>query len=72
MDRMPEPGDAVPYSFTAMPGRCLRLVYDHNLQAHHCPEPVAWKGIWTDRTGTRHAVEACREHAPKWVREMTG
>ncbi len=63
MDRMPVPGDLVPYSFTAMPGRCLRMIYDHNLQAHHCPEPSVWRGRWRDAKGKVHRVEACPEHA---------
>jgi hypothetical protein len=62
---MPVPGAPVPYSFTVLPGRCFRLVYSNQLRATHCHEPVAWKGIWRDRKGKSHYVEACREHAPK-------
>jgi hypothetical protein len=63
--RMPVPGDLIPYSFTAQPGRCCRLVYSDQLQATHCYEKPAWKGIWKDRLGKSHYVEACGEHAPK-------
>jgi hypothetical protein len=36
---MPQPGDVIPYSFTAEPGQCCRMVYDHKLQATHCRQP---------------------------------
>jgi hypothetical protein len=62
---MPEPGDPVPYSITALPGRCLRLIYSPQIQAMHCPEPPAWRGTWKDRKGKSWHVEACAEHAPK-------
>jgi hypothetical protein len=64
MDRMPEPGDLHGGFFIA-PGRCLRMVFSDQLQATHCYEPPAWKGIWRDRKERSHYVEACREHAPK-------
>ena len=35
------------------------------LQADHCPQEPAWRGIWTDRKGKGWYVDACREHAPK-------
>jgi hypothetical protein len=35
------------------------------LQATHCYEPPAWKGIWPDRKGRSWYVEACAQHAPK-------
>jgi hypothetical protein len=41
------------------------MVYSDQLQATHCYEPTVWKGIWKDRLGKSHYVEACREHAPK-------
>jgi hypothetical protein len=65
MDRMPEPGDLVPYSFTPQPGRCHKMVYSKQLQASHCRGEPAWKGIWKDRKGKSWYVEACGEHAPK-------
>jgi hypothetical protein len=63
MDRMPVPGDIHP-GFFVQSGRCFRLIYSPQLQATHCYEPPAWKGIWRDRKGKRWYVEACREHAP--------
>jgi hypothetical protein len=71
MDRMPEPGDLIT-AFSVRPGTCFRMVYDHNLQADHCRQPPAWKGTWRDATGRSWYAEACREHAPKWVRETAG
>jgi hypothetical protein len=62
---MPQPGDVIPYSFTAQPGRCCRMIYSGQLQADHCSQPPAWKGIWRDRKGKSWYVEACAEHAPK-------
>jgi hypothetical protein len=41
------------------------MVYGHLLQADHCRQPPAWKGIWKDPKGRSHYVEACGEHAPK-------
>jgi hypothetical protein len=72
MDRMPEPGDLIPYSFTAMPGRCCRLIYSPQLQATHCYQAPAWKGIGTK--GKSWYVEACTEHAPKipLIKESSG
>jgi hypothetical protein len=64
MDRMPEPGDPVPFSFAVEAGRCLRMIYSPQIQAMHCPEPPAWKGIWKDRKGKSWHVEACARHAP--------
>ena len=67
MGRMPEPGDLHGGFFIA-PGRCFRMVYSDQLQATHCYEKPAWKGVWRDAKGRSHYVEACRGHAPK-VRE---
>jgi hypothetical protein len=67
MDRMPRPGDLVPHSFAPLPGRCHKLIYSPQIQAMHCPDPPAWKGIWKDRKGRSWYVEACAEHAPSWV-----
>ncbi len=61
---MPEPGDLIA-AFSPHPGRCLRMVVGHQLQADHCHQPPAWKGVWTDRKGKSWYVEACRSHAPK-------
>jgi hypothetical protein len=41
------------------------MVYSDQLQATHCYEKPAWKGVWRDAKGRSHYVEACREHAPK-------
>jgi hypothetical protein len=60
-------GRPIPRSSTAQPGRCFRRVNSVQLQATHCYERPAWKGIWKDRLGKNHYVEACREHAPKVV-----
>jgi len=64
MDGMPQPGEPCP-GFIAEPGRCWRMLYSHQLQATHCRQEPAWKGIWTDRKGKGWYVEACRQHAPK-------
>ena len=68
---MPKPGDMIT-AFSVRPGHCFRMVYDYKLQHTHCRQPPAWKGIWKDAKGRNHYVQACREHAPKWVREMAG
>jgi hypothetical protein len=69
MDFTPRP--VVPLNaFSPQPGRCFRMVYSHQLQATHCYEPPAWKGQWQDVKGRWWYVEACAQHAPKWVREM--
>jgi hypothetical protein len=65
---MPEPDD-LHRGFFIAPGRCFRMVYSQQLQATHCYEPTVWKGIWKDRLGKSHYVEACREHAPKVSRK---
>jgi hypothetical protein len=44
------------------------MVYSRQLQATHCHEPPAWKGIWKDAKGKSWYVEACREHASKLSR----
>ena len=49
----------------SQPGRCFRMIYDHKLQATHCRQPPAWKGVWRDAKGKSWYVEACRKHAPK-------
>ncbi len=41
------------------------MVQSRQLQATHCQQEPAWKGIWTDRKGNGWYVEACRLHAPK-------
>jgi hypothetical protein len=41
------------------------MIYSAQLQATHCQQPPAWKGVWRDAKGRSHYVEACREHAPK-------
>jgi hypothetical protein len=61
---MPEPGDFIT-AFSPQAGRCFRMVYSVQLQATHCRQPPAWKGVWRDRTGKSWYAEACREHAPK-------
>jgi hypothetical protein len=66
---MPEPGDLVT-AFSPRSGHCFRMVYSKKLQATHCRQPPAWKGVWTDVKGRSWYVEACADHAPKWVREM--
>jgi hypothetical protein len=66
---MPQPGDLIK-AFSVQPGRCFRMVYDYKLQATHCPGAPAWKGPWKDATGRSWYVQACGEHAPKWVREV--
>ena len=55
---MPEPGD-LHRGFFIAPGRCFRMGYSDQLQATHCYEKPAWKGIWKDRKGKRWYVEAC-------------
>jgi hypothetical protein len=62
---MPQPGYLIT-AFSVQPGHCFRMVYDYKLQATHCRQPAAWKGVWRDATGRSWYVEACREHAPKW------
>jgi hypothetical protein len=61
---MPEPGDLID-AFSPQPGRCFRMVQSRQLQADHCYEPPAWKGIWVDVKGRSWYVEACAKHAPK-------
>jgi hypothetical protein len=50
MDRMPEPGDLIA-AFTPPPGRCFRMLQGHQLQADHCRQPPARKGVLTDANG---------------------
>jgi len=68
MDRMPEPGD-LQRGFFIAPGRCFRMVYSRQLQATHCYESPARRGVWRDAKGRSHYAEACREHAPKATRD---
>jgi hypothetical protein len=68
---MPQPGDLIA-AFSPQPGRCFRMVQSRQLQATHCYEPPAWKGIWCDRTGRSWYVEACREHALKVTSTAVG
>jgi hypothetical protein len=63
MSEMPRPGDTIT-GFFVQQGRCFRMVYSDQLQATHCYQPPAWKGVWRDAKGRSHYVEACREHAP--------
>ena len=49
---MPQPGDLIT-AFSPQSGRCFRMVYSRQLQATHCHEPPAWKGIWKDRKGKK-------------------
>jgi hypothetical protein len=67
---MPQPGDVIT-AFSIRPGHCFRMVYDYKLQHTHCRQPPAWKGVWKDAAGRSHYVQACREHAPKWVRRIS-
>jgi hypothetical protein len=64
---MPQPGDLIT-AFSPQSGRCFRMVYSRQLQATHCHESPAWKGIWKDAKGKSWYVEACREHASKLSR----
>ena len=50
-------------AFYVAPGQCFRFVHNGVGHAKHCPEPVVSRGQFTDRTGKRWQVEACREHA---------
>jgi len=60
---MPVPGDPVPRSFIAQPGRCFRLVYSAQLQATHCREEPSWTGRWFNLRGDRWwRVWACQDH----------
>jgi hypothetical protein len=65
MSEMPRPGDTIT-GFFVQQGRCFRMVYSDQLQATHCYQPPAWKGVWRDAKGRSHYVEACRENAPKY------
>jgi hypothetical protein len=42
-------------AFSVMPGRCFRLLTRTRAhgQPEHCPAPVLWRGVFTDRTGRR-------------------
>jgi hypothetical protein len=42
--QMPEPGDLIA-AFSPQPGRCFRMVYDHQLQADHCRGVPEWKRV---------------------------
>jgi hypothetical protein len=66
---MPQPGDLIT-AFSVRRGRCFRMICDPKLQATHCPQAPAWKGIWRDAKGKSWYVEACREHAPKDKRDV--
>jgi hypothetical protein len=66
---MPQPGDLIT-AFSVRRGRCFRMIYDPKLQATHCRQAPAWKGIWRDAKGKSWYVEACREHAPKAKRDV--
>jgi hypothetical protein len=63
VDRMPEPGDPVPNSFTTQPDRCWCMVYDHNLQAAHCRGSIEWYGRRFAPSRKRWwRVAACEAH----------
>jgi hypothetical protein len=65
---MPRPGDVSP-GFLAEPGRCWRMVYDHNLQSTHCREAPTWTGRWFTPKGDRwFRVWSC----PQQVEGLTG
>jgi hypothetical protein len=59
----PEPHYAE--AFFVQRGRCFRLISQPNAhgQPDHCPAPVAYHGIFTDRSGRRHQVDSCAGHA---------
>ena len=67
----PSPGTSSPPS-APQPGRCFRMVQSVQLQATHCRQEPAWKGVWRDRAGRSWYVEACREHAPRVTRTYRG
>ena len=50
-------------AFYVAPGQCFRFVHSGVGHAKHCPDPVVSRGQFTDKTGKRWQVEACREHA---------
>lgn len=59
---MPEPGDRPP-GFYIGPGRCFALVYDRNLQSHHCLEPLEWTGRYrTPKKDAWFVVWSCEDH----------
>jgi hypothetical protein len=64
LSQMPEPGDLIE-AFSPLPDRCFRMMQSCQLQATHCREEPAWKGVWKDRSRRSWYVEACRQHAPK-------
>jgi hypothetical protein len=48
-----------------LPGRCFRLVaHSGSAGPTHCPEPVAWRGLWRAPNGRRYRIEACEGHRP--------
>jgi hypothetical protein len=57
MGELIRPGDALT-GFFVQEGRCFRMVASGQIQATHCYQPPAWKGIWKDRKGKSHYVEA--------------
>jgi len=54
------------FGFTAMPGRCWRMVVDPDPrkagQPLHCPEPVTVRGTFRTSAGKRFEVDSCPEH----------
>ena len=60
----PQFGDLIT-AFSPQPVRCFRMVYSRQLQAIHCRQEPAWKGIWKDVKGKSWYMEARRDHAPK-------
>jgi hypothetical protein len=59
MERMPEPGDLIE-AFSPQPGRCFRMVQSRQLQATHCRQEPAWKGVWKGAAGTWRRAESTR------------
>ncbi len=60
MGSIPLPGDLAP-GFVAEPGRCWRMIYNTTIQGDHCPEPVAWRGLFRNG-GKSWNVWACDGH----------
>jgi hypothetical protein len=57
-------------AFSPLPSRCFRMVADHGEGGpRHCPELVAWGGLWRAPNGRRYRVEACERHRPAPVED---
>jgi hypothetical protein len=61
---MPQPGDLLT-AFCPRAGTCHKVIYSPQLQATHCRQAPAWKGIWRDVKGRSWYVETGAQHAPK-------